>query len=589
MSAPGIRQSSIVQLVESACDGRLNLPLFQRKFEWDSDRVVKLLDSLLKGYPIGTFLVWDNTGYTYARADSRYRMCDWLVDGQQRMTALCNLYNKRPIWWEGRKPWRQLVKDNQVWINIRTEDIRLSSRPDSKDRVAWASVSEILSLTSDDEIRNFVDRVANVTVKEDRKRNNLEDLAREKSSVDYSEDISEENEEERESGGLSFYYDSYKNSSDLARRIEPRIRKVISVGGIPVPQLVTRHPPSDMATIFARLNSLGMSVSSTDIFLALLASALPKWVKDEFRPFCLEIERSGLIIDPSIYVKALTGYALKRADLSSLISQENKRSLNMRELSDYWKTVREAIIEVLHGLQGHGVLSEKVIPSKNTLVPLIVMRSMFDSSFNISQALNWFMKANYGRYQQASNYYLNQDLETIHRSSNFIDARNSLMESMDFEWKFYDSEFDVRPTAKKAYQLVIYLTLYDRGSRDWFTGDRIAFTHSSRDWIAGYKPEWHHIFPKARLKSQRAYPIRNSFANLTAVNEKTNRKIRDSLPIDYFRGDIEGMRAISKKQLRAHMIPTEEEFWYLGKFPDFVKERARLLTRGINSFIRSLE
>ena len=35
------------------------LPAIQREFVWDADKeVVRLFDSLMRGYPIGTFLSW---------------------------------------------------------------------------------------------------------------------------------------------------------------------------------------------------------------------------------------------------------------------------------------------------------------------------------------------------------------------------------------------------------------------------------------------------------------------------------------------------------------------------------------------------
>ena len=35
------------------------LPAIQREFAWDTDQVVRLFDSLMRGYPIGAFLFWN--------------------------------------------------------------------------------------------------------------------------------------------------------------------------------------------------------------------------------------------------------------------------------------------------------------------------------------------------------------------------------------------------------------------------------------------------------------------------------------------------------------------------------------------------
>lgn len=38
--------------------GEIKLPMFQRDFVWDKEQTAKLIDSILKGFPIGTFIFW---------------------------------------------------------------------------------------------------------------------------------------------------------------------------------------------------------------------------------------------------------------------------------------------------------------------------------------------------------------------------------------------------------------------------------------------------------------------------------------------------------------------------------------------------
>ena len=39
--------------------GRIKVPQFQRKFVWSREDTAGLIDSILKGYPIGTFIIWE--------------------------------------------------------------------------------------------------------------------------------------------------------------------------------------------------------------------------------------------------------------------------------------------------------------------------------------------------------------------------------------------------------------------------------------------------------------------------------------------------------------------------------------------------
>ena len=38
---------------------KIYLPAIQRKFVWKPNQIEKLFDSIMRGYPIGTFLFWD--------------------------------------------------------------------------------------------------------------------------------------------------------------------------------------------------------------------------------------------------------------------------------------------------------------------------------------------------------------------------------------------------------------------------------------------------------------------------------------------------------------------------------------------------
>lgn len=39
--------------------GEIKIPKFQRGFVWEIDKTAKLLDSILRRYPIGSFIFWE--------------------------------------------------------------------------------------------------------------------------------------------------------------------------------------------------------------------------------------------------------------------------------------------------------------------------------------------------------------------------------------------------------------------------------------------------------------------------------------------------------------------------------------------------
>jgi len=78
--------------------GRLRLPQFQRSFRWDAQDILNLFDSILRGYPFGSLLLWEREageedgGSRAARARAGGPPdALWVVDGQQRITSLVNV------------------------------------------------------------------------------------------------------------------------------------------------------------------------------------------------------------------------------------------------------------------------------------------------------------------------------------------------------------------------------------------------------------------------------------------------------------------------------------------------------------------
>jgi hypothetical protein len=82
-------------LVREFQTGAILLPQFQRDYVWRPAKIRNLLDSLLRGFPIGGFYLWRPTGGTpdaKNKAIGKQRIeapfVGYLIDGQQRLTSL---------------------------------------------------------------------------------------------------------------------------------------------------------------------------------------------------------------------------------------------------------------------------------------------------------------------------------------------------------------------------------------------------------------------------------------------------------------------------------------------------------------------
>lgn len=84
----GLTTVTIPEVLRLAASGKLRIPHFQRSFVWDADDVLSLFDSIYRGFPIGTLLLWRRP------APEDFYM---VVDGQQRVTSLIRSLSSKAV------------------------------------------------------------------------------------------------------------------------------------------------------------------------------------------------------------------------------------------------------------------------------------------------------------------------------------------------------------------------------------------------------------------------------------------------------------------------------------------------------------
>lgn len=97
MKLPEPISRTFTGLIADIEKGQIKIPQFQREFVWDIKKSSKLLDSIIKGYPIGTFIFWKtkerlrsvrNLGNAKLPDPIDGDFTDFVLDGQQRLTSL---------------------------------------------------------------------------------------------------------------------------------------------------------------------------------------------------------------------------------------------------------------------------------------------------------------------------------------------------------------------------------------------------------------------------------------------------------------------------------------------------------------------
>lgn len=93
------RLASLLSDVER---GNIKIPVFQRQYIWSDEQIISLLDSIYRGYPVGSLLMWSTKeelkhernvgGFKLPETPEDYPV-NYILDGQQRLTTLYGVFN----------------------------------------------------------------------------------------------------------------------------------------------------------------------------------------------------------------------------------------------------------------------------------------------------------------------------------------------------------------------------------------------------------------------------------------------------------------------------------------------------------------
>lgn len=144
--------------------GKIKLPMFQREFVWEKEQSAKLIDSILKGFPIGTFIFWKTREELRSYKDiGNHELPDtpkgdyvqYILDGQQRITSLYAIRKGIRINKDGKE-----VDYKDVYIDLdmnpeSDESLTTTDLPGEDDSGRFISVHQLLTCQLSDLLDEF--------------------------------------------------------------------------------------------------------------------------------------------------------------------------------------------------------------------------------------------------------------------------------------------------------------------------------------------------------------------------------------------------------------------------------------------------
>lgn len=530
-------------LVDSAVNHQLSIPEFQRGFVWKPSDVRDLAESLWYEYPIGSLLIWDSGIEAEERVarDAR-RPREWLVDGQQRTTALAILFGRKPYWWPDSESWEKTMRRFDIRFDIEADEPPFFWVANAVIRRAnnhrWVKLSDLLQLE--------------ISRQEDLQK--LKILARR---------IKEE--------GLCGEMDELEVYTRLDRVRKIREKDIVTI--------TVSHDLEDVVEIFARLNAKGTRVKEADIYLGVVATRVKGWVREEFLPFTNLLKDSGFDLSPNLLFRSLTAIAAGKTRFRDVPDN----IWDSESIRPAWERTQKAWKNLIKQLAEYGVLSNGPLPTEAALVTLVVLQDKFGDHPSFDIQFYWFLQASrFGRYSGSGTTPLDEDLRAINESSTLRDATVRLLKSFDHASPIDAEDFLVDYGGARFGRFLLYLLVWHNKARDWDDrGYRLGFegTHILEDFC----PQWHHVFPRKFLGDKFDEAEKDALANIAVIGSTINIRISAKNPMDYLR-----KYKISADKLSQQFIPTNLADISKEDYLDFIRDRAKTLAEESNKFLVSL-
>jgi hypothetical protein len=521
---------ALYHLLEDIKRGRVGLPDIQRPFVWSSAKARDLFDSLYRGYPVGTLMLWETgaeagTRRIGANGDGERTPQLLIVDGQQRLTSLYAVVTGHPV----------MTKD---FVEKR---IRIAFRPsDETFEVTDAAIerdpefiADITALWEDGyptTLRRFLAGVRQ---------------ARE-------EEVAVEEED----------------------RLGDRVNRVHDLRDFrfQVIELSAEANEEEVAEIFVRINSEGVQLNQADFILTLMSvhwdagrAQIEAFCRAAVDPAVKGPSPRNPFIAPSpdqlLRVAVALGFQrgrlqyvyniLRGKDLETGTVSAERREQQFATLAAAQEQVLDLTNwhEFLKCVQAAGFRSRKMITSDNALLFSYALWLIGRRDFGLDYRelrgaiARWFFMAHTtGRYSSSPESQLESDLGRISAlppgdGTAFVEALDRIV-AANFTNDYWEITLPNRldTSSPRSPALFAYLAALNLLDAEVLLSDVRIRDLLDPAHLAPRAVERHHLFPKAHLASLGISGTRqvNAIGNMAYLDWPENAHIGATAPADYW-------------------------------------------------------
>lgn len=345
--------SDAIERIES---NKFLLPAIQREFIWTHSKIEWLFDSIMRNYPISSFLFWNveestSKNYRFYKFINEYRdrykthneeistnginSFNAVLDGQQRLTSLYLGLKGSFGYKEYRRKWEDTewsIPTRHLYLNISNE---LTEEEDG--RIYEFSFLE-KDLTQEREVYETEDK----------------NWFKVGAILNYSDDETFDN-----------FVEEFENS--FSRKAIRQLRRTIVEKPI-INYFLEKEQSLDKAlNIFIRINSGGEPLNFSDLLMSIaVANWTQKDARKEIHKLVDTVRDKGYSISKDLVLKSFL--YLHSKDIKFRVTNFSKE--NAKEFETEWEQIRDAILSTFDLIKSFG-FTDFTLTSKNAVIPII--------------------------------------------------------------------------------------------------------------------------------------------------------------------------------------------------------------------------
>jgi hypothetical protein len=520
--------------------GQIKLPMFQREFVWEKEQSSKLIDSILKGFPIGTFIFWKTkdelrsykeVGNHKLPETDKGDYVQYILDGQQRITSLYAIRKGIRITKDGKE-----VDYRDIFINLdhdpeNDEQIVVTEKTDDKH---YVSVHDVLSKP------------------------------------------------------LGTFYKSL--AQEKADQVEAYKNKLTNYDFSTI--TIKDYPIEVACEVFSRINTGGKSLTVFEIMVAK--------TYDESKKFDLA-EKYELLRDGSDDDKECLTSAKFETLPESIIMQcvaaitlravRSKDILKIRreKFIDQWEPMKASLFTAIDFIRSElRVPVSQLVPYPALVVPLVYF---FNATGNKKPSIEqvrlleqfFYWAGLTERYGSSTESKMSEDFNKMDAIVKGAAPGYASTELSISPQKIAESWF----SAGNGYCKAILCLLAYQQPKSFDTNGLVILDNSNLK-IATSR-NYHHFFPKAYLESVDKRKEPNLIANITLIDGYSNKhRIGKKAPSDYIEKFSKANESLDDS-LKSHLIRDVESYGiHSDDYDQFIRRRSRAIALALNVKLLSM-